>query len=1065
MKNWNNALSRIATALALVTLATMAAAQMTRGAISGTVRDQTGGAVPGVTVTATNTDTGATRSAVTDGIGFYRLPALEPGTYQLRADLSGFTPFSTSVKVNADTDVKLDVGLKLATVGETVTVEGAVTTIELNRTSPTVGTTSTARQVVELPLSADRNVNNLIATSPNVNRVTGQGTFAANGQRSRNNNYMIDGSDNNDISVTIATTQVVPESVAEFQVQTNAYSVEFGRNSGAQVNVITKSGSNTFRGEVWDYYRNDELGTALTNLQKASGITRDTMSPFTRHQLGATIGGPIIKDKTFFFALYQYDAQRPEGTLGTTTRFPTQAGFAALSAIPLRAGQSQASRQAVLDKLGFLRNVYATNPVFRNLSNVLVNGVAIETGQANISIVDPSTYHTFNGRLDHRFTDNDTVTVRYYYNKRKDENAISYCNFGDVFCGSQDLKDTNLAASYTRVFGSSVVNEARASWVQRDLDFPENDAVTPTTTITGLFQIGGSSNFPQSRITDAYQFNNTTTWTTGRHTLKFGADIRYNKAINNSDFNSKGTYTFNNLQDYMNSTAFQLTQALQTSSWDATQWQNAFYIQDNFRVTPDLTLNLGVRYEISDVPLGLFGATDPESLAVGVPAPPEKDTNNFAPRVGFNWSPTTGSGILGDGKTVFRGGFGMGYDVLFYNLLTVNGSNYPRIATATLSNVTDVYPALLPAGGSPVFSPLNGYTNSDVNTVNPDSKFWSFSIGREVGQFVMEVGYTGSQTGHGINQIHANPGVLTPAQAALVAATQNQASIPTLQQRRVNPAWGVRTLIPAYTGPAGNDVEATSKYHGGYISVNKRMANGLQFGASYTRSQFKSNNDGSLGEAGTDGSSQRPQSMFDYEAEWSLSQFDVPNRFVVNYLYEIPSPKSGVLKQILGGWQISGITAFQSGRPFTIGTGVDTNGDGTTGSDRPNQNGSCGVTWDDDHKNFTNNGCYTVPLGTNNLPLANSLGNGSAGRNTERFNGFWNTDLSIMKRFFLLGERQLVVRADAFNAFNQDNYGASTNLSTAMANLSSASFGQNPGGAAPTGWGRRIVTVSAKFIW
>jgi len=1042
-------------ALGALILAAPVEAQITRGAISGVVRDTSGGLVPGAVVTATSVDTNIGRSSVTDAQGFYRIPALDPGTYTVKAELSGFnTVVYNDIRLVSSGEVTINAELAVASVGETITVTGKAEAVELNKTNPTVGTTSTARQVVELPLSADRNINNLMATGPNVSRVTGQGTYAANGQRSRNNNYMIDGSDNNDISVTIATTQVVPESVAEFQVQTNAYSVEFGRNSGAQVNVITKSGSNQFRGEIWDYYRNDEFGTALTNLQKDSGITRDNMPAYTRHQAGASIGGPIIKDKTFFFALYQYDADEPEGALGTTTRFPTQAGFAALAGVPLRAGQSQASRQAVLDKLGFLQDVYATNPVFRNLSTTLVNGVPIETGQANISRQNPSTYHTFNGRIDHRLTDNDNITVRYYYNKRKDENAISYCNFGDVFCGSQDLKDTNLAASHTHIFGSNVVNEFRFSWVKRDLDFPENDPVTPTTTISGLFSIGGLANFPQSRITDAYQFNNTTTWTKGRHTLKFGADIRYNKAVNESDFNSKGTYTFNSLQDYMNSTAFQLTQALQTASWDATQWQNAFYIQDNFRVTPDLTLNLGLRYEISDVPLGLFGATDAESLAVGVPAPPAKDTNNFAPRIGFNWSPRSDNELLGDGKTVIRGGFGMGYDVLFYNLLTVNGSNYPRIATATLNNVVDAYPGLLPAGGSPVFSPLNGYTNSDVNTVNPDSKFWSFSIGREVNEYVLEVGYTGSRTGHGINQVHANPGVLTAAQAALVAATQNANAIPGLQARRVNPAWGVRTLIPAYTGPVGNDVEARSEYNGVYVSANKRMSHGLQFGASYTYSKFESNNDASLGETGTDGSSQRPQSFFDYDADWSVSQFDVPHRFVVNYLYEIPGPKSGVLKQILGGWQISGITAFQSGRPFTITTGVDSNGDGTTGSDRPNQNGSCGVTWDDDHKNFTNNGCYSVPLGTNNLPLANSLGDGSAGRNTERTASFWNTDLSIMKRFYVFGERQLIVRADAFNAFNQDAYGLPT------ANMASASFGTNG-----TNYGRRIITLSAKFVW
>ena len=318
-----------------------------------------------------------------------------------------------------------------------------------------------ARQVVELPLSAGRDVNNLIATAPNVSRVTGQGTFAANGQRSRNNNYMIDGSDNNDISVTIATSQLVPEAVAEFQVQTNAYSVEFGRNSGAQVNVITKSGTNTFRGEVWDYFRTNDLAS-LTNLEKDQDL--EEPSELTRHQFGASLGGPIIKDRTFFFLLYQYDPIRPESSPGATTvRIPTQSGFAALGGVPLRAGQPASSRQAVLDRLSFLNDVYAQNPAFRNLNTQLVNGVPIETGQTNVSITQPSTYHYFMGRIDHRLTDSDNLTLRYYYNKRTDTDQVSNLQFGPTFAGSQDLKDTNLAASHTHIFGPSVVNEFRFS--------------------------------------------------------------------------------------------------------------------------------------------------------------------------------------------------------------------------------------------------------------------------------------------------------------------------------------------------------------------------------------------------------------------------------------------------------------------------------------------------------------------------------------------------------------------------------------------------------------------------
>ncbi len=596
------------------------------------------------------------------------------------------------------------------------------------------------------------------------------------------------------------------------------------------------------------------------------------------------------------------------------------------------------------------------------------------------------------------------------------------------------------------------MNEFRFSWVQRDLLFPENDPTSPTATISGLFTVGGANNFPQSRVTDSYQFSNTTTWTKGKHTLKFGADVRYNVVKNESAFDSKGTFTFNNLQDFMNNSASQLNQQLVSASWEAKQWQTYFFAQDDFRVTPDLTVNLGLRYELSDVPFGMFGRPEPEIQAALIPGPAQKDTNNWAPRIGFNWSPRSSNSLLGDGKTVFRGGFGMGYDVIFYNLMTVNSN--PNSFTAQLNNVVDVYPNLLPASGSATFDPLGTYTNSPEDLQNPGSKYWSFSIGRELGEFVLELGYTGSRGDHGINQIHANPAILTAAQIALVNATKNANSIPSVQARRLYPQYGNRTLIPGYVGPAGNDVEATSKYNGGYIWLQKRLSHGVQFSTSYTYSKYESNNDASLGETGTDGSSQRPQDMFDYGAEWSLSQFDVPHRFVVSYLWEVPGPKSGILKQILGGWQFSGVTAFQSGRPFTIVTGVDSNGDGNTGSDRPNITGSCGVTWDDAHKTFTNNGCYTTPLGNNNLPLQNAQGNGSAPRNPERTASFWNTDLSLLKRFYMFGDRQLIIRADAFNAFNQDSYGLPT------LSMASTSFGQNG-----NSWGRRVVTLSAKFVF
>jgi Carboxypeptidase regulatory-like domain/TonB-dependent Receptor Plug Domain len=1032
------------------------AAQITRGAISGVVRDPSGLVVPGATVTVTNTETRLIQSAATDADGFYRVAALEPGRYTVKTELQGFAAVEAKdIVVPPSSEVRVSVDLKVGALTETVSVTGDALAVSLNKTSPTIGVTIGAKQVSELPLPGGRNINNLILTAPNVSMAgftngAGQGTYIVNGQRSRNNNYMIDGSDNNDISVTISTASLVPESVAEFQVLTNPYSVEFGRNTGGQINVITKSGGDLFKGDLWDYYTTSKF-YSLTNLEKASGLTEPAR--YYRHQAGGDIGGPIIRGKTFFYGLYQYDPQRPAATPNSTTvRMMTPAGFAALQNVPLGPGQTAASRQAVLSRLSFLNDVYASGATFRTLQNTLVNGVPIETGNSNVNIISPSTYKTLQLRVDHKVTNNITATVRELYNPKidQDANGISNCVFGSIFCGSQDLKDQNFAASVTQVLDSTKLNEFRFSGVRRNLDFPENDPKSPTATISGLFTIGGASNFPQSRLSNTFQFSDTFTWTKTRHTIKAGADIRYNLLDNVAAFDSKGTFTFDNLQNYMNNLAASFRQALQTATWTAKQWQSFLFMQDDFRLTPSLTLNMGLRYEVSSVPLGFFGATDALSLGALVPGPVQRDTNNWAPRIGAAWSPSSKNKIIGDGKSVFRAGFGMGYDVLFYNLLVVDASNYPNVVVPQLNNVQDLYPNVAPLTGAAVFNPLATFTNSAADTQSPESRFYSASWQRDIGSVLLEIGYTGSRGYKGINQWEMNPAILTPAQAALAAAGQ---AIPSVQSRRLFPLFGSRVTIPAYVGPNGVDAEARSTYNAVYFSANKRISHGVQVAASYTYSSFYSNNDASLGEGGTDGSSQRPQSFFDIASEWSVSQFDRPHRFTSSYSWEIPGPKSSILGQVLGGWQWTGVTQIQSGRPFTIITGVDSNGDGaaTPGADRPNINPSGSIVWDDAHASFVNNGYYVAPTGSNGLPLANALGNGNAPRNSERGARFLKTDFSLIKNFKAGGNRVVLIRADALNVFMNPDYGIP------VANMSSPSFGQNT-----NNWGRRSFQLSAK---
>jgi hypothetical protein len=361
----------LVSALLLLAFSALASqAQITRGIISGTVRDENGAVVPGAQITITSTGSSLTkRDATTDDQGFYRIGALDPGSYNVLVEKDGFEKLENrDVVVKSAGEVTFDAALKTGSLTATVDVTSQSEGITLDKTSPTLGLTATSRQAVDLPLGPARDVNNLALLAPNAFAAPGSTGISVNGQRARNDNFSIDGSDNNDISVTLATVPVVPEAVQEFRLQTNPYSVEFGRNSGAQIDVITKSGGNSFHGEAFEYYRGSALNS-LDNIEKQSGLTRPAR--FNRNQFGGDIGPvklPHDNDRTFFFYLFEADRTRTGANLGPTIRIPTMAGFSALSTVPLRSGQSAASRAGVLNSLSFLNGIYQGGPVFRSVT-------------------------------------------------------------------------------------------------------------------------------------------------------------------------------------------------------------------------------------------------------------------------------------------------------------------------------------------------------------------------------------------------------------------------------------------------------------------------------------------------------------------------------------------------------------------------------------------------------------------------------------------------------------------------------------------------------------------------
>lgn len=1058
--------------------APVANAQLTRGSIAGTIRDESGAVIPGAEVRVVAPAKNITRNATADDSGFYRVGALDPGTYTVVIERAGFSKVENrEVLVNASLETTFDAQLKVGNVTESVDVTAAAEGITINRTNATLGLNASNRQAVELPLSAGRDVNQIALLAPNAFPAPGSTGISVNGQRARNNNFTIDGTDNNDISVTLSTVSIIPEAVAEFQVQTNAYSVEFGRNSGAQINVITKSGTNDYHGDLFHFYRGSRLN-ALDNVEKRNGQTRP--SRFVRNQFGFVVGGPLHlprfgeggrsiisgKDRTFFFVGFQEDLQRSGGALGASIRIPTAAGFAALNSVPLRAGQSAGSRQGALNALSFLNQVYAQSPVFTSINTTaaVINGVPIQTGLVQLGRVSPTDGFNYLMRFDHKISENDNLTFRYNRDASYSTNVTSNTQFGDIFAATQNVIDQNMALSETHVFGPNVINEFRGSYIRRNLSFPENDPVTPTTTIAGFFTIGGLANFPQGRIQNSYQFSDTLSVLRGRHSLKFGVDIRHIHLFNQAAFNTKGTFAFSNLANFVNNIGTSFEQALQVASFDARQWQQYYFVQDDFRVSSNLTLNLGLRYETANNPFGFFGATDAQSLGALVPGPAKRDNNNFAPAIGFNYSPRlTGDGffsrLIGDGRTAIRGGYRKNYDVLFYNILTVNAANFPRVVTGRADNPVDVFPNIAPVTGAPVFNALATYVNSPEDLKTPESHIYSLTVQRELSRnYVMEFGYTGSASRNQVNQLQANNATLTEAQAATVRTTGNVLSIPSVQARRQFPQFGPRVLIAS---------TARANYNAGFASFNRRFGGegplkNLQFGIAYTFSKLMSDNDESLGVGAiTAGSPQVPQDFNNYAAEYSVSAFDRTHRVVANYVFELPTPgfadSNGFLKRVFGGWQISGVTSGTSGQPFTILTGVDTNGNGA-GGDRPNINQNAPLIVDPvtgNLRTFSAPGRFIVPRNAaGNILTFSMAGGGSLGKNTLRAPANWNTNLGVQKRFHIDEIRRFIIRADFLNAFNQDNYGVPVN------SLSSADFGRNL-----NNFGARTITVGGKFTF
>jgi hypothetical protein len=1047
----------------------MLQAQLSKGSVTGTVVDQQDARMSGVQVTLTNQQTGIAEPKETNDNGVFKILA-DPGIYTITFMRDGFeTQKFENLEVQASKDSTVNVGLKIGSVSSEISVI-SVNGTELDKSSATVRLNLPGRFIDEFPMGTStlvpggsRNFARFPLFTPGIARVLFQNETSANGHRGRENNYMIDGTDNNDQTVTLPALFIPPEAIQEVDVQAATFSAEYGRNIGAQVNVITKRGTNSYRGQLWEFYRGNGLEPlALTDIK--GGLK--TPPRLVDHQFGGALGGPAIRNKTFFFGMVQGNLLRTGPRALTPVTIPTEAGYAALLTAPLRStptAQSAASRQAMLDTLSFLPGIYASGrPINPLATPVSVNGTSVELGTTSSVIPTRQNIWYTALRVDHQLTPNDRLAFRSHIDRRNSPLSSGNLIFGERWGADTKYFGQNHFISHTKNIGSHFVNEARLAYTRLYPSIQERDTVSPTINITNNFQIGGSSNFPQDRLEQTWQLQNVSTYLVSRHTLKFGLDLARTKLVSNNGQHLKGTWTFQNLQSLMNNQATTLQfLAGAPSKYEFQQLRQAYFFQDDFRLTPNLTTNIGLRYETSAVPLGFFGATDPQVLSAGVPGPVKRDTNNWGPRVGFAYSPTSNSGLLGtlfgDGKSSIRGGFGIGYDVLFYSLLASPAGNYPRndlqTYTGTTAPAADQFPVLPPRITTPAFSATGGYVNLPSDSQNPTSHYWTLSIQRQLHKdYTVEIGYNGNRSYHLIRQSHNNPGILSAAQAATVIATctANPALMPGCQDpapSRLNPAWGVRQSLET-TGEAS--------YNGAYVQLSGRTNFGLRFGANYTWSTNLSDSEEFSNDSGsTDGglassSPQVPQDFLNRRNEWSRSVFDRPHRATFNYNYDIPWFRSGpvVLERIFSGFRLSGFTELQSGQPFTIKTGVDSLGNLVVTSARPDYNPAGIISLDPVTGNFRTfvtpldgTGIVTAPHITDasgtKVFLKNSMpGGGNLGRNTFRGPGYANFNMSISKRIGLAGDRVLQIRGDFINVFNHDNF------PNPDANMSSLTFGR-----------------------
>jgi hypothetical protein len=1041
-------------------------AQSTYSEILGTVTDPSGAAVAEATVEVKNLKTGIAETTTTDVTGRFRVRQLLVGDYSVRVEKSGFSTYIQGpITLRLNQNAELTVRMTVSGVSETITVQANATMI--NTTNAEVGVSFENKRVSELPLAVNRNINNLALSVPGVSQLSsGQSTFTSggpnfsvNGNRLRSNNFMIDGQDANDPSLA-GNQQVInnPDIVAEYRVITNQFLAEYGRNSGSVISIVTKSGTNELHGSAFWFYNGNKLNT-LSNQDVSAKYTEVPWR--VENQFGGTAGGPILKNRAFFFGSAQKWTIRNIGTGTTLSGAPTDAGRQILSQV----GGGRPQIKALLDYLPAAQSPIGKSATLVAGGNTYQVPLGSMTGSTSFS----ENNWQLSGRGDVRLTDAHSLAMRYMVNDDVYTGDGQATPPGNTTTGT--VRAQSAVAAWNSVPSPRVFNEFRVAYMRynslSNATDPNSEAI-PSLEISELGMVGINAassrtaiglavNLPQWRRTNTYQVQNTTGIMRGRHAIKFGFDFRRTDTVTFFGPTSRGSLSYDTLQrlydDVATVATINATLPGGTVIWPFLAYDYFFFVQDEWRATRDLTFTYGLRYETpgqtinSLVPINnrviQYAGGDPAYRMMIIPP---RDLNNLAPRFGMNYRFHKGPSFLGwltgDQQLVLRTGYARSYDANFNNLPLNVASAFPFLNSVNFlqgATAPDAYAKIQNAryNGVPANPATANRTIMDPTYRSPVVEQFSFQFQRELStDYVLTAGWIATK-GTGLFQtVDANPIIPFSSPA-----------------RRVN----------TYIGTLRNRCNCSSSiYHSMQLSLEKRLSKNFSLGAHYTWSAFIDDaselfNPNALSDVAV------AQNSWDRRSERARSSFDRPHRFTTNAVYEVPlfREQQKWYGKILGGWQVSPFLTLQSGAPFTVLNGADPGGvlagiSGMVGSAiRPN------LTTGLDLSSMKLTDVYLAQQAARaaGSPLWRQVTAaapwGNSGRNILRADGIGNLDLGFMKATQIKERFRLQLRCDLFNTTNTRNFG------TPDGRVNSAGFLNQWN----TDGGRRRVQLSARLLF